>query len=280
MTLLRIEAPSKKQAVVTVLPKVHFLGNGEQPNMPVRVLEDALPGMLEVAPGPGAPAAVTTPDTTPTSVVGTASSKANWSWTIATFGVVALGAVVGSLVPHASFTAKAGIDLFAVYYILAQTLERITEVTTYLIPHIGAAIAVKKSGLNGNAKTEVKVKTKQQAIDNRDTAIKKAENHLDEGKTDEAQSAANTAASEQEAVNNIRDDRTLFLWGFNVMLATIGSGLLGLALLSTIGVTNVNSIVDYIVTGIAVGSGTKPLHDLISNIQKSKENKEDATKET
>src|SRR5438477_102182 len=33
--------------------------------------------------------------------------------------------------------------------------------------------------------------------------------------------------------------------------------------------------VDMAVTGIAIGSGTKPLHDLISNLQKSKEKKED-----
>ncbi len=75
-------------------------------------------------------------------------------------------------------------------------------------------------------------------------------------------------------VNAIRDDRTLFLWGFNVALASIACGLLGLSLLKTIGVVGIEPWVDTLVTGLAVGSGTKPLHDLISNIQKAKEDKE------
>jgi hypothetical protein len=33
--------------------------------------------------------------------------------------------------------------------------------------------------------------------------------------------------------------------------------------------------VDLLVTGLAVGGGTKPLHDLISNLQASKEAKKD-----
>ena len=33
--------------------------------------------------------------------------------------------------------------------------------------------------------------------------------------------------------------------------------------------------VDLLVTGLAVGGGTKPLHDLVSNLQASKEAKKD-----
>ncbi len=52
----------------------------------------------------------------------------------------------------------------------------------------------------------------------------------------------------------------------------------GLYLLHSIAGESWNGIpvwVDAIVTGIVVGSGTKPLHDVISRVQKNKEKSED-----
>jgi hypothetical protein len=168
-------------------------------------------------------------------------------------------------------------ELFYLYslYILAQALERVTEVITYLIPGIGA----------------INNKTKDKAISARDAALQRAVSALSpaagaaQPAADEeqpaagaAQTAATEAAKEQANVNAIRDNRTLFLWGLNVGLAAVCCGLLGLFLLDTIGVDGVFPIVDIFVTGLVVGSGTKPLHDLISNIQKAKEEKEDTPK--
>jgi hypothetical protein len=42
-----------------------------------------------------------------------------------------------------------------------------------------------------------------------------------------------------------------------------------------VGLTGVPEEVDLVLSGLAVGSGTKPLHDLISNLQKAKEDTED-----
>lgn len=52
-------------------------------------------------------------------------------------------------------------------------------------------------------------------------------------------------------------------------------GLFGLYMLKLVGFTGVPEQVDIVISGLAVGSGTKPLHDLISNVQKSVEQRED-----
>ncbi len=62
-------------------------------------------------------------------------------------------------------------------------------------------------------------------------------------------------------------------------------GVLGLGLLEAVATVepadsawkDVFSAVDVLVTGLAVGAGTKPLHDLISRIEKSKNNADPAT---
>lgn len=52
-------------------------------------------------------------------------------------------------------------------------------------------------------------------------------------------------------------------------------GLFGILLLRLVGLKGVPAECDIVLTGLAVGSGTKPLHDLISNVQKAKDQKED-----
>ncbi len=65
-------------------------------------------------------------------------------------------------------------------------------------------------------------------------------------------------------------NRTVLMWALASGLAMIVCGAFGILMLRTIGFTSAPAWADLTVTGLAVGSGTKPLHDLISNIQKSK----------
>jgi len=44
--------------------------------------------------------------------------------------------------------------------------------------------------------------------------------------------------------------------------------------LKSVGLNGVPPAVDILVTGLAIGSGTEPLHDLISNMQQSSSQKE------
>jgi hypothetical protein len=73
----------------------------------------------------------------------------------------------------------------------------------------------------------------------------------------------------------IRRNRAIIMWAISSFLAMLISGGLGIFLLKTIGLKDAPPIVDVLFTGLIVGSGTKPLHDLISNIQKSSSEKDE-----
>ncbi|MEV8512418.1 hypothetical protein [Dactylosporangium sp. NPDC051484] len=87
-------------------------------------------------------------------------------------------------------------------------------------------------------------------------------------------------AHAKSLVDKGRASRGLISWGIAVALATVASASGGLYLLHSIAGTGWQGIpvwVDAIITGVVVGSGTKPLHDVISKVQKNKEKSEDTT---
>jgi len=72
----------------------------------------------------------------------------------------------------------------------------------------------------------------------------------------------------------VRHNRAVVMWAIASFLAMLASGSLGLMLLRSVGLTGAPAWADIFVTGLAIGSGTKPLHDLISNLQQSSSQKE------
>ncbi|MHB8379759.1 MAG: hypothetical protein ACYDB2_07560 [Acidimicrobiales bacterium] len=82
-------------------------------------------------------------------------------------------------------------------------------------------------------------------------------------------SMVQTAANDQAKVDQNVSNRTVAFW---VIASACGLGLsggFGFFLLQSVANTNthVNTFLDMVVTGLAIGAGTKPLHDLITNIQ-------------
>lgn len=67
--------------------------------------------------------------------------------------------------------------------------------------------------------------------------------------------------------------------GAAVVLGVLASGLLGLFLIESVASefvsNNLNRTVDVLISGLAMGAGTKPLHDLIGRIEKGKEKAEE-----
>jgi hypothetical protein len=87
-------------------------------------------------------------------------------------------------------------------------------------------------------------------------------------------------AHAKSMVDRGRSSRGLISWGIAVALATVASSAGGLYLLHSIAGDSWQGIpvwIDAIITGVVVGSGTKPLHDVISKVQKNKEKSEDST---
>jgi hypothetical protein len=167
--------------------------------------------------------------------------------------LIAAGAAVGVILWNvhdpAAFTPGEGISVFAPLYILAQAIERFIEpFSSYLGKAApGDAPADKKS--KAEAQMELGV------------AIAKGQ--------------ASAAAKWQKVVDQIRRNTAVIAWGLASFLAMTLCGLFGIFLLRLVGLSGVPEEFDIIISGLAVGSGTKPLHDLISNVQKAKEQKED-----
>jgi hypothetical protein len=66
-------------------------------------------------------------------------------------------------------------------------------------------------------------------------------------------------------------NRAVIFPGIGFILAVLLAEWLGLFYIQAIGVTDLSRNVDIIVTALAIGGGTKPLHDGIKRIEKAKE---------
>jgi hypothetical protein len=105
--------------------------------------------------------------------------------------------------------------------------------------------------------------------------------------------ATELVAVAQAELNQRRADKAIVYWAFASILGILLSGLLGLYLLHIIGLkgdgiddrgawtaagwtwASTRHLLDLLVTGLAIGGGTKPLHDLIGNLQEAKNDKKD-----
>ena len=61
--------------------------------------------------------------------------------------------------------------------------------------------------------------------------------------------------------------KTIWLWSLATMFALLASAWFGVLLLTAIGVQDVPRWFDLLITGLVIGAGTKPLHDLISTLK-------------
>ena len=131
-----------------------------------------------------------------------------------------------------------GLTLFALFYIFAAAIERLVEPLKNLIFD----------------------SRKKQAINIRDHG--KAAGNLQQ------------AADGQAEINEARADSGIVTWAFATSFAMLGTSATGLFFLHAISIEGVSLWLDVLITGLAIGAGTKPLHDLIGYI----ENKNISTK--
>ncbi len=185
------------------------------------------------------------------------------SWVLVSYAVIAAGAGLGILLwwlrNPAPFTPASGISVFAPLYILAQAIERVIEPFTSLIP--GKAP-------DGNGKDRCGEPIDKGKSVRRDVAAHNVNLALRDGN-------AQQASDWQATVDQIRKNTAVVAWTAASVLGMALCGLFGLYMLRLVGFTDVPKQVDLVISGIAVGSGTKPLHDLISNLQEAKNEKQD-----
>jgi hypothetical protein len=191
----------------------------------------------------------------------------------------------------------AGVSVFALFYVVTQGLERLLEPFARLWDGTRAP-----TGERDAASVEAE---RHKAV--REVAAAQAVRHKAAGDMAAMQEALDTVATRQEAmqealetvakkqatVEQRRANRTVVLWAVASVLGMALSGVLGLYLLHAVGLQDdligldgrvtgslgsaagVRHALDLLVTGLAIGGGTKPLHDLIQNIQEAKNEKKD-----
>lgn len=185
------------------------------------------------------------------------------NWLLACYAAVAAGALISVLLWHvrhpSAFAPGAGISLFAPLYILAQAIERLLDPLTSFVTSAapaGGGTKADGSGIGSNDPVQ-----KADAILNVNKAI--------------VGGNAQLAADWQAVVDQIRKNTTLLAWTAASVLALLACGVFGLYMMRMAGFKSVPEWADVLITGLAVGSGTKPLHDLIANLQSSAQNKQD-----
>ena len=147
-------------------------------------------------------------------------------------------------------TLAAGISLFALLYIVAQALERLLEPLSSLD---WATPAAEKK---------------------RDLSVASAlANPID--------NLLKAAATAQAVVESVRKNKAVLFWGLATLAGMFMSALSGIYLLDIVIETPTPpQPLDILVTGLVVGGGTKPLHDLITRIEKAKDNAQDPAETT
>jgi|SRR5215211_4459864 len=185
-------------------------------------------------------------------------------------GLVA-SVVLNEVTNPPALTIPAGISVFALFYAVTQSMERLLEPFASLwdttLPYMKA----------------------------RDESLAMAQNMRASGEPAAAQEHLGTAAAHQATIDQQRSNRAVIYWAAASVLGLLLAGVLGLYLLHVVGLRDdlvgpdgrlagswwsaagVRHVLDLLVTGLAIGGGTKPLHDVIQNLQEAKNGRKDPT---
>ncbi|MDQ3691410.1 MAG: hypothetical protein M3406_15555 [Chloroflexota bacterium] len=179
------------------------------------------------------------------------------AWVLAAVGIGG-GIILSDQWDPAPFDPADGFSALALFYIVAQAIERAIEPFTGFV----------KAAPEGEAKQA----TKKEAEAKRNLFLAAAYVSAD---GDNEQTNVTLAAKWHAVVKEIRANTKVYAWGASTMLGALASGALGLYLLRAVGADATPGWLDVTITGVIIGGGSKALHDLMKGIETSKEKNED-----
>src|ERR1044072_4732167 len=182
------------------------------------------------------------------------SSPSNATVIISYIGVVVAGVAAAAIYvvsdPQPLLIDTSGFSVFAPLYIAAQAIERFLEPAAALWNNTTAQkLELKKANAH---------KARLEGLPDGDP--QKTLANLETGDSE--------VAARELALAKVKSARAIPLWPIASALALIVCAILGLGLIEAVAQARPTSefirTADVLLTGLAVGAGTKPLHDLIS----------------
>ena len=141
------------------------------------------------------------------------------------------------------------IGFLALFFVMAQAIERFMEPIAELdLKFAGSA----RKNKNNEIERDI-----QAAINSTDS--------------EERQKKANEAADKDAEARQIAANTKVFIWGLASFVAMLASGATRVYFLDVIGFQKIPDYLNILITGLVIGGGTKPLHDLITLIEKKSE---------
>jgi uncharacterized membrane protein YdbT with pleckstrin-like domain len=136
------------------------------------------------------------------------------------------------------------------------------------VPYAGiiAAAAGLERFLEPLSKVLLSTHTKKEAAaSSKSAALKAAADPANEAAA--VQALVADAATKQADVNQRKTERAIIFWAIASTAGLVISGSFGFFLLQSVATSHVNTFLDLTITGLTIGAGTKPTHDLVTSIQ-------------
>jgi hypothetical protein len=133
-----------------------------------------------------------------------------------------------------------------VFFVAAAAVERLLE-------PVAGAILDKKAAQDDAKKT----------IEDAGNKLVAAMATPDRSNDPAAAEALEQAAAKAATVEDVTYVRTVVFWVLATVVAMAASAFLKLYFLRTVGITSGTRTIEVLATGLIIGAGTKPLHDLV-----------------
>ncbi|WP_285029634.1 hypothetical protein [Mycolicibacterium sp. lyk4-40-TYG-92] len=162
-----------------------------------------------------------------------------------------------------------GLTIFAVFFVAALAIERLLEpFSDAILPtatsEMEAGTALKKAGAQTAAFVHSRAQRRQA-----DTGDSSSDGDAD---TNEVTQAIKSAATKAEKLSVRQLARTTAFWVIATCAGMVVAASMNLYFLSTVGIAATKPWwAEILATGLIIGGGTKPLHDLVKLISKSAE---------
>lgn len=176
------------------------------------------------------------------------------AWPVLSLAAVVLaGLLVAANTDDTSYSSAAtainGLSIFAAIYAAAQAIERLLEPLASWSP------------LKDKAEDAYAAK-----VGAADRAVADWAADMSDPNKEAAQTAMRGMAKAKAELDGKTRDRGAIYWALASVVGMVAAAVFHLYLLKLVGIRTVHDL-DVFATGLVVGAGTKPLHDLITNLQ-------------